>query len=345
MSTSDTVCVTGASGFVGSQIVADLLAQGYTVRGTVRDPSKAEKYSFLTELPGAADHLSLHKGQLLEEGSFDEALQGCDACIHTASPYVMDVKDPQKDLVDPAVEGTRNVLNAALKAGVSRVVVTSSMAAITDEPEADHVLTEEDWNEKSTLTRNPYYLSKAEAERAAWKMAEDHPELDLVVINPYVIMGPSISASLNTSNKILVDLLSGEYPGIISITWGIVDVRDVSRAHILAMENGDASGRFICVEHQVPMEEVVKTLKEGGYDEGYKLPSLNMACSFGDYAVKLLSYFQPGGTGSYLRTHVGRVPQFDSTKSKKVLDLTYRPIQETLLETVEDLKKWGHLKG
>ena len=338
-----TVCVTGASGFVGSRIVADLLEKGVTVRATVRDPSNTEKYGFLQDLPGAQGKLTLHAGKLLEAGSFDEAMTGCDYAIHTASPYALDVKDPQRDLVDPAVEGTENVLKSAQKAGVKRVVVTSSMAAITDEPDSDRVLTEEDWNEKSSLERNPYYLSKAEAERAAWKFNEAHDDLEVITINPYLVIGPSLTPSLNTSNKVFVDILGGEYPGVMSITWGIVDVRDVSQAHIKAMENDEAAGRFICVDHTVGMDEVVALLKEKGYGEGYKLPKFDMACKAGDFAVRLLSYFQPGGTGSYLRTHIGRVPQFDCTKSKESLGLKYTPVEKTILDTVEDLERWGHL--
>lgn len=341
-SAETTVCVTGASGFVGSRIVTDLLERGYTVRGTVRNPENA-KYAFLMELPGAAERLELCEGRLLEEGSFDEAMSGCQWAIHTASPYALDVEDPQKDLVDPAVDGTRNVLQSALEAGVEKVVVTSSMAAITDEPESDHTLTEEDWNEKSTLDRNPYYLSKTEAERAAWAFHDEHEELDVVVINPFLIIGPSLTASLNESNKVFVDLLGGEYPGVMSITWGMVDVRDVSQAHIRAMENPDASGRYICVKHRADMAEVVNLLKERGYAEGRKLPRFDMACSAGDYAVKLLSYFQPKGVGTYLRTHIGRVPDFDCSKIEEELGLEFRPIETSIVDTVEDLLKWGHV--
>lgn len=335
--------MTGASGFVGSRIVYDLLERGYTVRGTVREPSNRDKYSYLFDFPGADERLSLHRGQLLEPGCFDEAMEGVDCCIHTASPYALDVDDPQKDLVDPAVEGTENVLQSALDAGVERVVITSSMAAITDEPESDNVLTEDDWNEKSSLKRNPYYLSKTEAERAAWQFHEAHDDLSVVTINPFLIVGPSKTPSLNTSNEIFIDLLTGEYPGILSMTWGIVDVRDVSEAHIRAMENTEMTGRCICVEHTVTMREIVEALRKEGWDDVFDLPSLNLAHSLGNFLVWLGSYFESEGTGSYLRTHIGKIPRFDNSKSKEVLGLEYRPWRETILETVEDLKEWGHL--
>lgn len=161
----------------------------------------------------------------------------CRSVIHTASPYVIDVEDPQRDLVDPAVNGTLSVLRSAAKAGVERVVLTSSMAAISDEPRDDQVFTEADWNEQSSLKRNPYYFSKAEAERAAWAFVEEEaPSFDLVVINPYMVLGPSLGPSLNTTNQLFRDVLTGVYPGIMSLSWGFVDVRDVARAHVLAME-------------------------------------------------------------------------------------------------------------
>jgi len=339
------VCVTGASGFIGSRITADLLERGYTVRGTVRDPSHRERYGFLQELPGADERLSLHPGRLLADGSFDEALEGAHACIHTASPYVLDTEDPQQDLVEPAVRGTRNVLRSAAKAQVTRLVVTSSMAAITDEPGSDRVLTESDWNTSSSLQRNPYYFSKTEAERAAWAFYDEQEVFSMAVINPFLVIGPSLTPSLNTSNNVLVDLLTGGFPAIIRLTWGMVDVRDVSAAHLRALEHSEASGRFICVEHTVSMASVVKHLREAGYAERYQLPRFNLAHPLGDYLVKLGSYFEAAGTGSYLRTHVGAVPAFDNSRSTEVLGLRYRPLHDTLRDTVEDLKRWGHLKG
>ncbi len=340
---SEPVCVTGASGFVGSQVVADLLERGHAVRGTVRNPSDHERYGFLLELPGAAERLTLHCGQLLESGSFAEALEGCRWCIHTASPYLLDVDDPQRDLVDPAVRGTENVLQEALMAGVERVVVTSSMAAITDEPDADRILTEEDWNEKSSLKRNPYHLSKVEAERTAWRFDAAHEEISIVTINPFLVIGPSLAPTLNTSNQLFVDLLAGRYPGIINMAWGVVDIRDVSEAHIRAMERVDTSGRFICVDHTLTMMDIVRILREEGYAEGSRLPRLNLAHGCGDRLVRLLSYARPRGIGSFLRTHVGKVPRFDSTKSKRDLDMTYRPVRESIVETLIDLQRWEHL--
>jgi dihydroflavonol-4-reductase len=336
-----TVCVTGATGFVASWLVADLLRGGDHVRGTVRDRGRA---GHLTALPGAAQ-LELVEADLQTPGAFDPAVAGCATVFHTASPYVVDVADPQRDLVDPAVQGTLNVLSACQRAtGIRRVVLTSSMAAVTDEPDADHVLTEADWNTKSTLERNPYYLSKTLAERAAWDfMARERPPFDLVVINPFVVMGPSLSRAINTSNQILVDLVKGVYPAIVSLTWGVVDVRDVATAHVRAAATPPASGRYLCAQQPVTMRQIVGWLRESGFAAGTKLPTRGLDNAFGNLLVTLDSYRRPPGAGSYLRTHVGRTPRYDTGKIERELGMTFRPARETVLDAAHDLVRWGHL--
>jgi len=339
------VLVTGATGFIAAHIVSQLLQKQHRVRGTVRSLRKEKELAHLRSLPNAAQNLELVEADLLTDGAFDAAAAGCDAVMHTASPYVLDAKDPQKDLVDPAVKGTRNVLSACKKAAsVRRVVVTSSMAAITDEPESDHLLTEADWNVKSSLERNAYYYSKTLAERAAWEFVEkEQPGFRLVVINPFLVIGPSLSPGLNTSNQLFVDLLKGTYPGIMNLTWGFVDVRDVADAHVRAIESPSAQGRYLTAADTVSMRAVVELLDKHGYAKGNKLPKLGMDCALGDFAVRLSSYMQPKGVGSYLRTHVGRVPRYDNSKVRRELGLSFRPVEETILDTLNDLVRHGHV--
>jgi dihydroflavonol-4-reductase len=339
------VLVTGASGFIASRIIEELLAHGHRVRGTVRSLKKEKELAPLRGLPGAPERLELAEADLLTDSAFDEAARGMDAVLHTASPYVLDAKDPQADLVDPAVKGTRNVLGSAARAGsVRRVIVTSSMAAITDEPESDHVLTEADWNTRSSLDRNPYYFSKTLAERAAWEFVEkEKPGFDLVVINPFLVIGPALSPAINTSNQMFVDLLKGTYPGVMNLTWGFVDVRDVADAHVRALENPQARGRYITAGETIAMRDVVDLLVKNGWDKGHKLPKVGLDCAVGDFAVRLSSYLQPKGVGSYLRTHVGRVPRYDTKKIRSELGLSFRPVATSILDTLEDLARWGHI--
>jgi nucleoside-diphosphate-sugar epimerase len=339
------VLVTGATGFIGSRVIEVLLARGRRVRGTVRSSTTGQALDALRALEGAGDRLDFVEADLMDPAGLTRAAAGCGTVIHTASPYVLDAKNPQEDLVDPAVEGTRHVLDAARAAGtVTRVVVTSSMAAITDEPGSDRVLTEADWNRKSSLRRNPYYLSKMLAEREAWTFVErERPAFDLVVINPFVVIGPSLVPSLNTSNRVFVDLLEGVYPGLMRLTWGFVDVRDVAEAHVRALERPGAHGRYLCAGETVTMRAVVDLLAANGWGRGRKLPRVALDHPFGDVVIKLASLFQPRGAGSYLRTHVGRTPRYDTTKIRTELGMTFRPAAESMLDTMDDLARWGHI--
>jgi dihydroflavonol-4-reductase len=339
------VLVTGATGFIASHIVANLLAGGHHVRGTVRSLKKPD-IDRLRQLPGASERLELVEADLTRAGSFHGPAAGCASVLHTASPYTLDARDPQRDLVDPAVNGTIDVLTAAAQAGtVTRVVVTSSMAAITDEPDPNRTLTETDWNVRSSLDRNPYYYSKVLAERAAWSFVErTKPGFDLVAVNPFATIGPSLTAGLNTSNQILAGLLRGQFPGVLAMAWGFVDVRDTAEAHVRAMTFPAASGRYICAGEVVTMKNLVQLLRERGYGrDPYKLPRLRLDSPFATALVRLAMYTQSKGTRQYFHTHLGRVPRFDNTKIRRDLDLSFRPVSETILETVKDLEAWGHV--
>ncbi|MGL5139497.1 MAG: NAD-dependent epimerase/dehydratase family protein, partial [Beijerinckiaceae bacterium] len=253
------VAVTGITGFIASHAVSQLLARGYEIAGTARSVAAARSNPRLMGLPGAAERLSLHEADLLLADGFDTAFAGAGTVFHMASPYSLEAKDAQRDLVDPAVKGTVHVLEACRRTpSVRRVVLTSSMAAVTDEPDG-RVLTEADWNTQSSLTRNPYYFAKSEAERAAWAFMErEKPAFDLVVINPFLVIGPSLVPGLNTSNQIIVEALTGVFPAILQLTWGMVDVRDVALAHVLAAETPGASGRYLCAAESVSMRRLLK---------------------------------------------------------------------------------------
>jgi dihydroflavonol-4-reductase len=236
------------------------------------------------------------------------------------------------------------LLEACLEASsVRRVVITSSMAAITDEPDESHVLTERDWNDRSTLTRNPYYLSKTLAEKAAWAFVErERPTWDLIAINPFLVIGPSHTPALNTSNKVIADLLNGTYPGIISITWGVVDVRDVAAAHVLAMGSPEAEGRYLCVAGTMSMRAMVSVLPR--QHDAYRLPRVPLDHAAGNLVVKAASYLQAPGVGQYLRTHVGRIPRFDASKIRRDLGLQFRTIEQSVLDAAADVIRWGHAR-
>jgi len=338
------VAVTGASGFIGSEVTRVLLDEGHTVHGTVRDLQNKVKSDPLTSLDRADQRLELFAADLMQAGSFADAFIGCDVVIHVASPYVLDVEDPQRDLVDPALKGTLNVLEAANAAGVGRVVLTSSTAAITDEPQ-DRVYTEDDWNETSSLTRNPYYYSKTLAERAAWDFVDsESPTFDVVVINPSGVIGPSLSAGLNTTTRSIADLLNGGvYPAIIDLSFAIVDVRDVAQAHVRAATEPNASGRYICASDVVPMRRTVEVLRSNDFD-GYKLPRFDLTSGLGSFLTRQLARFQPAGTRSFLETNLGRQLRLDTSKIEDELGIEFRDVDQSIVDTALDLMAWGHVR-
>jgi dihydroflavonol-4-reductase len=332
------VGVTGVSGFVGSAIVRELLEHGYRVRGTARSPDRA--IGHLGALPGAAERLEVVAADLDQPRSFDAALAGCDFVIHAASPYVLTVKNPQRDLVDPAVQGTLAVLSSARISGtVKRVVVTSSFAAVTDEPEG--TFDETHWNATSSVTRNPYYFSKVAAERAAWDFVASQPGFELVVINPSLIIGPSLVPSMSVSNQLLADFTTTNYPGILDLAWGLVDVRDVGAAHRLALEIPSASGRYLCVGDVWTMRQIVEFARQS--DLGLRLPSLPLDNAIGRALVRLGSTFQPSGNRDFIRTNLGRRFQIDTTRIRTELGMEFRSVGESILDTYRDLRGWGHI--
>lgn len=342
--TSTPVLVTGITGFIAAEIAKQLLNRGYLVRGTTRDVARAREDGFITSLPGADQRLELVEADLDDPGAFDDAVESCEQIMHVASPYVLDVEDPQRNLVDPAVNGTVSVLASAAKSSVaSRVILTSSFAAVAGAPK-DGVWTEDDWNDVSTIESGPYPFSKTMAEGAAWDYVESNtPGFDLVVINPTGVIGPSIVPRLNQSATLFTSLTNGSVPGIISLDFAYVDVRDVAKAHVLAMETPSASGRYLCSAATVSTRHIVELMKEQGFGDRYRLPSISLDNAFGMVITRLVANFQPKGTRDFIRKAIGKTYHLDTTKIRTELGLEFRDIDQTLIEALEDLEKWGHL--
>lgn len=231
---------------------------------------------------------------------------------------------------------------------MKRVVLTSSMAAVTDSPSG--TLNEDVWNQKSNLNRNPYYYSKTCAEREAWNYVSgvgsnsQKVHFDLVVMNPWVILGPAIDNSLNESNKLICDILSGVYPVVMSLEFAIVDVRDVARAHILAAENPEASGRYVLVEHVLSMKSLCQFLSQNFPQYAEKIPTVDMDCGVGNLLMKGAAHFQPSGVASFLLSNLGKKIEIDNSKIKKGLGMNFTPLDETLKDCVNSLIEKGHYK-
>ncbi|XP_059455019.1 phenylacetaldehyde reductase-like [Corylus avellana] len=314
------VCVTGASGHIASWVVKLLLQRGYTVKATVRDPNDSKKTKHLLALDGAKERLHLFKADLVEEGSFDSAVDGCEGVFHTASPVLFSSTDPQAEIIDPAVKGTINVLRSCAKVpSVKRVIVTSSLAAVAynGKPLTLDVVVDETWFSDALFCeklKNWYMVSKTLAEEAAWRFAKEN-EIDLVTINPGFAIGPFLQPTLNLTMEEILKLIDGAQTFPNSF-YKFVDIRDVANAHIQALEVPSATGRYCLVETVVHSSEAIKIL--------HKLyPTLRLPEKCDD---------------------TPSMPGYQVSKEKaKSLGINFIPLEVTLRDTVESLKENGFL--
>lgn len=343
------VMVTGANGYVASRLVHELLQMGCTVHGTVRNPDDPRKRKHLDEmadsLPGT---LRLFRADLLNPGDFEAAMEGCAVVFHTASPFRMQVDDPQRDLIQPALDGTRNVLNQVNQTStVSRVVVTSSVAAMYgDNVDIQSVpgkcLTEEVWNTTSSLTQNPYSYSKVLAEREAWKIAEAQSRWQMVAINPSLVLGPALNPSPTSESFALVTRIgNGEFRmGVPHWELGVVDVRDVAVAHVRAAANQSASGRYIISGANSSFWEIAQILKSE-YGDRWPFPR-RVLPKWLVWAVG--PFFDPLLSRKAISRNVGYPFCADHSKSIRDLGMQYRPLQESVIEMFQQLVDSGQLK-
>jgi nucleoside-diphosphate-sugar epimerase len=336
------VCVTGATGYLGSHVVRQLLEQGYRVRAMVRDPDNEENVGHLRSLVEAPAHaLELVRGDVMQPDGLDAPLADCELVCHMASPVRLFAKDPQRDIVDVAVKGTEHVLAAVARVGtVRRVVLTSSVGAVAgyDKPPS-YVFTEADWNETADLTVTPYLLSKTLAERAAWDFHRAQPQgsrFELVALNPVFVMGPLLKkAHVRSSPNTLRDLLIRKMPACPRFHLSIVDVRDVALAHLRALELPEVSGRYLLHSRGLWMREMAKIIAPRFPD--YPVPTWPLP----DVAVYAASFFDKRLTVALLRKQLGWAPVIDNSRSRRELGLEYRSIEETLVDTCQSFIDLG----
>ncbi|KAJ0849045.1 putative cinnamyl-alcohol dehydrogenase [Helianthus annuus] len=310
------VCVTGASGYIASWMVKLLLHRGYTVKATVRDLNDPKKTKHLLALDGAKERLHLFQADLLKDGSFDDVVNGCDGVFHTASPFFIHTDNPQEDLIDPAVKGTLNVLSSCSKVkSIKRVVLTSSVAAVlyNGSPLTPEVVVDESWFSDQGFCKETklwYPLSKTLAEEAAWKYVKEKA-IDMVTINPAMVIGPLLQPTLNTSARAIFNLINASTYS--NITVGCVHVKDVANAHILAFETPSASGRYCMAESVVHFSELVQILHK--LYPSFKLPE---KCADDDPIVKY---------------------QISNERVRNLMGVDYIPLEDGIKETIESLKE------
>ncbi|XP_010245914.1 PREDICTED: bifunctional dihydroflavonol 4-reductase/flavanone 4-reductase-like [Nelumbo nucifera] len=263
-----TVCVTGASGYIGAWLVMRLLDQGYVVKATVRDPNNTKKVNHLLHLPKAKTHLTLWKAVLEDEGSFDEAIQGCTGVFHLASPVKIESEDPENEVIKPAINGILNVMRSCAKAKtVKRIVFTSSIAAVMRQEHPPPMYDESHWSDIDFVRRTKmpgwmYFASKTLAEKAAWEFAEQN-NIDLISVIVALVVGPVIVPWMPTGIALAFALITGtecHYPLLKKCSF--VHPDDLCNALVYLLEHPEVKGRYICSSHDSTISGLAKMLKE-----------------------------------------------------------------------------------
>ncbi|MBP6176961.1 MAG: aldehyde reductase [Anaerolineales bacterium] len=334
------ILVTGASGFVAIHTIIQLLEQGYAVRGTIRSLKKeADLRKTISRYVQANDRLEILPADLEQAAGWEGAMSGVETVLHVASPFPLFEPEKEDDLIIPAVQGTLRVLRAAHNAGVKRVVQVSSVAAISSGHNGENkTFTEADW---SDLTKDigAYAKSKTLAERAAWDFingAENTNKMELATINPPLIMGPVPNKDFRTSIELVRTIMLGQVPGVGRIKMGVVDVRDVASAIILAMQTPEAAGKrwLVAADKSLWLKDIAELL-HGKYAGKYKINKIQ----FPSFLVRFIGVFDK---------KVSRVTQsldwdyeLSNANAKHILKWTPRPAEESVLAMAESLIEQG----
>jgi len=339
---NEPVMVTGSTGYVAGEIIKKLLENGITVHAAVRDPDNESKVSHLKNLEQkTSGKIILFKANLLKEESYLKAMDGCSIVFHTASPFNFNIKDNKKGFIDPALIGTQNVLNSVNKTeSVKRVVLTSSCAAIYGDTAdisnyPNQIMTEEMWNISSTATHNAYSYSKTIAEKEAWEMSKKQNKWKLVVINPCMVLGPSLSKNPTSGSfDLFKQLADGSMKsGAAPFEIGAVDVGDIAEAHLKAAYLENAEGRHILYNRSVSFLEIANIIRDK-FGDKWALPKREVP----KWLIWLIGPFiDKNLTRKMIKNNFGHPWRADSSKSKKYLSIDYTPIEKSIEEMFQQM--------
>jgi nucleoside-diphosphate-sugar epimerase len=342
--TGETVLVTGGSGFIGMHCILQLLNAGYRVRTTVRSLTRAGDVRAMLKVGGAApgEALSFAAADLMSDVGWPQAVAGCAFVLHVASPFPAGAPKQEDELIVPARDGAVRVLRAARDAGVKRLVLTSSFAAVGyGHAPRDSPFSETDWTDPSGRL-GAYVKSKTLAERAAWEfIAREGGALELAVVNPVVVFGPVLGPDLSTSVQLLRLLMDGGMPRCPRLNFGIVDVRDVADVHLRAMINPAANGeRFLAVAGEsMSIQEIALLLRSRMGDAAARAPTKVMP----DWMVRFASLFSPAL--AQVVSELGKVKSISNEKARRVLGWTPRSNADAIVATAESLLRLGLLRN
>jgi nucleoside-diphosphate-sugar epimerase len=330
------VLVTGGSGYIGSWCILALLEAGHCVRTTVRDLAREPEVRAMLRRGGAAADAAVRfvAADLKRDAGWSEAVAGCDAVLHVASPTLTNLAQTDADMVGPARDGVLRLLRAARDAGVRRVVLTSAIGAVAyGHPDRGTPFTEADWTDVDADIP-PYQRSKTLAERAAWDFVEQEGGgLELAVVNPAGVLGPVLGPDYSPSLDLLKRMLDGSVPACPKFATGYVDVRDVADLHLRAMTEPAAAGeRFIAVSgHSLWVRDVAAVLRRRLGERAQHVPTRELPL----WAARGLALVNPGVRA--LRSILGKNLDATSEKAQTVLGWRPRPVEDTIAETAESL--------
>ena len=328
------VLVTGASGFIAEHCIIELLKNGYSVKGSLRSMNREQEVRDAIKTGASDENLEFCKLDLLEDDGWEDAMWDCDYLMHVASPFVIEDPKDENELIKPAKEGTLRALNAAKKAGIKRVVLTSSVAAVNSHMmsgTSDHTT----WTDINSKYVTPYQKSKTIAEKAAWDFynnQDSNNKMELAVINPGGVMGPQLGNDLGgASTQIVSQLISGKFPMIPALSFPFIDVRDVAILHLKAMTTPDADGKRFIAAHSKPtwMYEVAEVLSAAGYEK----IKLKKAPSF---MLKLIGLFD-NKTKSLVPMLDKYVP-CDNSQTVKILNWEPMPWEQAFIEHAKSIE-------
>lgn len=328
-----TVLVTGGSGFIGSWCAIAALQQGHSVRTTVRDLKReASVRAAIGKIIDPKDKLSFFAADLMSDAGWDAATQGCDYVLHVASPLgTVEPRDPN-ELIVPAREGAKRAVNAAMKAGVKRVVLTSSVAATPSSSEAKEAVSDEtQWTDLKRPGVTAYIQSKTIAERAAWDLVKGS-KTELATVNPALVLGPILSNDFSDSVQVIQRLLTGKVPGLPRLGFNVVDVRDVADLHIRAMTDPKAAGqRFIAASRYAWFADMADILRARLGDAAAKVPTRKVP----DFVVRLSALFDRQLAG--ISYNLSKKRDYSSAKAQSLLGWKPRAIEETIIDCAKSL--------
>ncbi len=339
-----TVLVTGGSGFIGAHTILQLLAGGHQVRTTVRSLKREGDVRAMLKVGGveAGNRLSFIAADLEKDAGWREAVAGCEYVLHVASPLPPSVPKNEDELIAPAREGTLRVLRASRDAGVRRVVLTSSFAAIGYGYKSRTApFNETDWTDLDGEVVAPYQKSKTLAERAAWDfMAKEGAALELSVVNPVGVFGPVLGPDYSASILIVQRMMDGALPGAPQLYFGVVDVRDVADLHIRAMAHPAAKGeRFLAIAGDfMSMLDIAKVLKARMGAAGKKAPTRELP----NWLVRIAALRDPAIR--LILPELGKLKNASNEKAKRLLGWAPRSNEESIVATAESLVRLGLLK-